>query len=373
MILDRNIVLNYKKIKEIKNNITDKQMIEIDNVCRFYDSKTIKHRLANIYAFIINNVEDHWVGRMKIMTTKLMTDSFSEYALKVRYGNNWMAARDDRYAKVKQSLSDFVKRYGEEEGKKRWELRNSRTKTYGLKYAIERHGEEEGKKRWEITLAAKIQTMQDRKKIKPYRCGLTLPEFQNRHGIEVGYEKWLERGRKNAYIRSKKYYTDTFGKTIGEEKWNEYRLSMNKTSLSSFIKRHGEVDGLLKYQDFLIKSVHSNRFYSKISQELFWLIYNKLDKNIKTLCKFAELNNEYFFYVKQTWADVIMVDFKCGDKIIEFDGVYWHSLEGRKEIDIMRDEYLISKDYKVLRIKENDYRYNKDNSVNECLKFLNNI
>ena len=67
---------------------------------------------------------------------------------------------------------------------------------------------------------------------------------------------------------------------------------------------------------------------------------------------------------------IINIDFMYGDKVIEFDGDYWHSTENQKEKDRLRDEYLISNGYQVLRIKESEYKKDKEKIINECLLFL---
>jgi very-short-patch-repair endonuclease len=69
---------------------------------------------------------------------------------------------------------------------------------------------------------------------------------------------------------------------------------------------------------------------------------------------------------------IISVDFKLDDKIIEFDGDYWHSKEEQIIKDKLRDEFLSNKGYLILRIKEFSYRDNKEKVINECLDFLNN-
>jgi len=47
-----------------------------------------------------------------------------------------------------------------------------------------------------------------------------------------------------------------------------------------------------------------------------------------------------------------------------------HDNEKRKEKDRLRDEYLISNGYQVLRIKESEYKKDKEKIINECLLFL---
>ena len=200
-------------------------------------------------------------------------------------------------------------------------------------------------------------------------------------------------------ISSKQYYVDTFGEEEGSIKWNEYCKNMDKTSLKSFINREGKEIGTQKYNEFVkrlkyvrtieyfiekygeekgieeynilsIKRKFKNVKYSKISQELFWEIHSKYNSNEDVF--FAELNEEFSIYIFDDNFMYIELDFKCGDKVIEFDGDYWHSTEKQKERDRLRDEYLTFNGYQVLRIKESEYKKNKEKIINECLMFLNN-
>jgi hypothetical protein len=45
--LTLNKILNYKKIKDIKNQVTEKQILELNSVIEKYDTSTIKNRLTN--------------------------------------------------------------------------------------------------------------------------------------------------------------------------------------------------------------------------------------------------------------------------------------------------------------------------------------
>jgi hypothetical protein len=393
-------IISYKKIIDIKQMITKKQYEQLEKVAEYYNVKTIKNRLTNIREFILNNVEDHWLGRIRIITNKLKNDVISEYACKIRYGNNWELKQNNLKTKVRMDKDNFIKKYGEEEGTLRWQERNLKVKSYGLKYAIARYGKEEGKKRWEKTLNQKIQTMSERKKIRPYRNGRTLAEYQERYGVTHGYKLWDERNKRQSYRNSIQGFIDKYGEIDGKLKWEEYRKSMALTTLESFVKRYGEtlgkerydsfiqkikysatidyyiekygeIDGLTKYKENKLSKIYQfQNKYSKISQDLFWSIYPKLTTNEG--CYFYELNTEYTFYVWEDNMTIINVDFKLGNKIIEFDGDYWHSKPEQIKKDKQRDDYLRKKGYIILRIRESDYRNDKNKIINECLNFLKN-
>lgn len=139
-----------------------------------------------------------------------------------------------------------------------------------------------------------------------------------------------------------------------------------------FHKTYGD-DWEQPYEKFIYDNtikLHKNNGFSKISQNIFWEIYKKLNDNQKKKCFFKELNNEWYISHKDCFY---FVDFICGKKIIEFDGVYWHKNTTMK--DIKRNENYIKLGYDLLIISENDLidKKNKfDNIIiDRCVKFIN--
>ena len=62
-----------------------------------------------------------------------------------------------------------------------------------------------------------------------------------------------------------------------------------------------------------------------------------------------------------------MLDFCYENKIIEYDGEYWHTDPTK---DQERDLYLQSKGYEVMRIKHNEYRKDPYQVMKKCISFL---
>lgn len=159
-------------------------------------------------------------------------------------------------------------------------------------------------------------------------------------------------------------------------------------SLEKCIEKYGEIEGherwLNRQKKWLDSTKESRRCgFSKISQELFWLIFEQLDEkdNIyfaqldKNKCKDASgINHEYTVKLntRALLPDFINTKTK---KIIEFDGTYWHGIHKIKYPNTLRDEqrdkFLFNGGYQVLHIKEEDYRKDPNFVVNTCLEFLN--
>ena len=112
---------------------------------------------------------------------------------------------------------------------------------------------------------------------------------------------------------------------------------------------------------------------SKISQRLFWSIYNKLPN--KNNCYFNELNHEFILHMSEGFKNehikankkYYKLDFVLENKVIEFDGIYYHN---DKEKDMVQDKFLQSKGFLILRIPEMEFVNNPQETIEKCLKFL---
>jgi hypothetical protein len=122
--------------------------------------------------------------------------------------------------------------------------------------------------------------------------------------------------------------------------------------------------------------------YSKISQEIFWKIYEKISSHFDDVY-FATLgkNNEKleygvaskeYFYISKAGPKFFFDFFiKSKNLIIEFDGDYWHGeARGNQERDKNRDEILKQEGFIVLHISERDYKSNPTHTLNKCLEFI---
>lgn len=153
------------------------------------------------------------------------------------------------------------------------------------------------------------------------------------------------------------------------KKISEYKVN----SRQWFINKYGETDGINNYNIYLKKRINilnnikTNR-YSKISQKLFWNIFNNLTSDEQKLCYFKELNNEKLLKVSEN--KYYFPDFLFKNKIIEYDGIYWHN----DEKDNIRNTYYNNNGYDYLIINENDFSRNNFNLdvINKCIKFLRN-
>jgi len=175
---------------------------------------------------------------------------------------------------------------------------------------------------------------------------------------------------------SKEWYIEKYG-CEWKRYSNERKLKlkeMKTNSLKWYIKKYGEIRGKSLYGDSVEKKINSivklkKNKYSIISQELFWDVYNKLNEKNDTY--FQELNSEYIIRIPLKYKynkSIMIVDFKKENKIIEYNGTYWHNPIN----DITRYEILNDMGYDVLAISSDEYNRNKKDKlvVEKCVKFL---
>jgi hypothetical protein len=183
-------------------------------------------------------------------------------------------------------------------------------------------------------------------------------------------------GKCQPHYPTKEWFKKTYG--------NDWKIMLNKRkeflsdkmvcSLGWYEEKHGKVLGREKYDKTVYNKMSSlanlkaNR-YSKISQDLFWKIYNQL--NNKSNIYFAELNHEYVEQISRDFMyenSVMLHDFKQNNKIIEYNGIYWHN----NVKDSKRYQILKKMGYEILVITSDEYRKGKmsEEVIDKCLNFL---
>lgn len=248
--------------------------------------------------------------------------------------------------------------------------------------------------------------------------GKRLEGFIERFGEEEGAKAYSERSERYSYSHSIEAYVDRYGDKA--EEIMKIHNESKSLSLDKFISRYGEEDGKRRYEDYRAKSSRSRslegyiekygpeegpKMYelharsrmssgrvSKLSVDLF-------DKVTSELYGLVNLSNvhygmdEHFKATGKRNGDINggrYLDFTISSyKIdIEFDGDYWHPTITAEDIiefstGVVRDwdvlnelsrEYALTKlGWKILHIKERDYRQNPEREVKKCVDFIRSI
>ena len=236
-------------------------------------------------------------------------------------------------AKRKYALSEetFIKKYGEVEGRKRWESylkKQAETNTYEYKHKIFNMTEDEFKQ-YNLSRA------------------VTLNNLIRKYGEEEGRKRWELYLEKQRITKSREYMVDKYGE-INTDKINKSK-SIN---LENLIRKYGEEEGKKRWYEYIN---NRSKPYSKISQECF----RKIDDIIgyKYFSMFYSKNTEKCVIIdnRMNFLDYYIPELNI---CIEFNGDMWHGNPNiYKDSDYCNPFYpnLTAKD-----LREKDYiRYKK--------------
>lgn len=154
-------------------------------------------------------------------------------------------------------------------------------------------------------------------------------------------------------------------------------LAHQKKNLDFFIRKYGEKVGRAKHLAKTEKwlSSYKKTNYSKVSQEIFNALPRSLFKDVYYATyprpeKEGFVNKEYILFVGDSYVKPDFIDLAT-KKVIEFDGDYWHSEQiANPEREARRTKMILELGYEIFRIKEHDYKKNKDKVIEECINFL---
>lgn len=274
------------------------------------------------------------------------------------------------------SINSFVRRYGEVEGRKRYNEYVKLQAKVGcsLDYFIEKYGEKLGTQRYEELCESK---------------GVSKKNCIEKYGKNVGTQFFKDYCKKQVKAGNTiDYYVEKYGKVEGTKRYHIV-CSQKSLSLHNFKRKYGEVEGLKQYKAYISKNSVG---FSRVSQELFKQIDDVL----------GDFANDSFFYLKNYEQEVVIkstddgetkiakLDYSLNDKAIEFNGDYWHANPalysaddmilrsgGKRELvkdiwdrEAKRTAALIKQGFKVHVVWESDYKEDPEKVVAECVNFL---
>lgn len=317
--------------------------------------------------------------------------------------------------KVKNTLDGFIKRYGQEEGTKRYYDKNSRlsvsvnslksngysddeiikirtkhrdnSKTdlnsmihkYGFDNGVKKHKNKMEKHynpfKYESVMKHHNISEEEAKNIVSKRQIRDLNFFIKKYGEKDGREKFNNINLTRAFKNTKQYYIEKYGQILGLEKYKDvcYKKG-NGGRLDYFIEKYGEAEGKIKYQEIL-KSKLSNfpDFSSNIELEFNQSIYNLISDDIKEKFHGSPITKPFYINVDydKYGTYCVVPDIKICNIIIEFDGDYWHSLPNTIIRDELKNKIYNDNNLIVKRVKEAEYISNKNNVLENIIVFIN--
>lgn len=228
-----------------------------------------------------------------------------------------------------------------------------------------------------ITFRSRVYFLQG--KIKEYKCP-ECGEYYCWNNTEFVFKmKRTDKHFKNKW--DLEYYTRYYGESEGLKKYNEYlkkraegtekTKKMKVNSKQFYVKKYGENEGTKRYLESVNNRLSKSlKAFSKSSQNFFETLVTecKLDKN---KCFYATNNGEKTIklddeYSKILNQSIIRPDFIVGNKIIEYNGMYWHRNSSEK--DFFKKRFLESIGFEVLTVWENE---EQGKALKRCKDFIN--
>lgn len=222
-------------------------------------------------------------------------------------------------------------------------------------------------------------------------CSRTEDSFIKKYGESIGREKWNDYCKKQSYTNTFEYKNKKYGMT--REEFDLYNKSRAVT-LNNLIKRYGENEGTIKFEQYIFKQAYTNTleyFINKYGNDIGYKKYSNMikNKNFGTVSSISQklfdkivlldifkndeiyynnLNREYCFISKEH-KFLYYVDFynKTKNIVIEFNGDLFHA----NPLLYKDNDILINPFSKTKHLAKDIW--NKDNIRYENLKKYFNI
>lgn len=315
-----------KRYKEIKNKQKGKGTLEFYINRYGKDEGTKKYKEKNL--------------KLSVSPEALKRNGFSDDEIK--------NIRHAHAKKSSTSLQSFIDKYGETEGKHRYDLKmKSHVSQWTIEYWLNKGlSVEDAKKK-----ISEIQTYDLKKYIKKY-------------GEHEGKRRYIE------FCRKKGLTKEQLVKKYGTEKAD--KICKSKAVTYDYLVEKFGAERANIIQNKRLHNFHGiSKIQKKFASELFNCITLENEKFYGEPVSrpfFINLTNEERQILDQK---VIIPDIVIGRRIlIEFDGTYWHSFT--KERDRLKDIIYKKRGFLVIRVKENDYKNNKENILQKIKKIIEN-
>jgi len=280
----------------------------------------------------------------------------------------------DRYKFIKNNKFNrteqtYLSRYGEIEGAKRWANYRDKQRDKNL---FESKQQKYG---W---------TKEQFDEFNKSRA-VTLEKCVERHGVELGNEKWNSYIDAQRFTNSLEYYKKKYGGDIGYHKWLEYNKEKGKSSNLDWVMEKYQVDeqGALEILSSRLPKSHSSAAELSFINSLELSLGEKLQYTVKTkqFCIWNQYTNSPKFY------DIVDTQRR---KIIEFHGDYWHcnpkkfnsnfihkpSGKTAKEIweaDFLKTKAAIERGFEVKVVWWSEYNEDPNKIIEETKQWLQSI
>jgi len=260
------------------------------------------------------------------------------------------------------TLNNLVKKYGDDEGKLRWEqYKQKQAYSNSYEYKNKKYG-------W---------TLEEFNQYNSSRA-VTIENMIQKYGEQIGIEMWEKYCERQAYTNTLNYFIEKYGNEKGKQKYIEINRKKGVNNPNVVAERLGvSIDEAV---DIILSRQNTGIYSSNLELEFVEL----LEQRLNTPLEHSNKTNPF-----GKWSDYlntyVVYDIKHLDCIIEFNGDYWHAnpktfqpdtlIRGIKASDIWEKDRLklqTAKDlgFKVLTVWESDFKNNKEKTIKQVTKWI---
>lgn len=260
------------------------------------------------------------------------------------------------------TLNNLMKKYGDDEGKLRWEqYKQKQAYSNSYEYKNKKYG-------W---------TLEEFNQYNSSRA-VTIENMIQKYGEQIGIEMWEKYCERQAYTNTLNYFIEKYGNEKGKQKYIEINRKKGVNNPNVVAERLGvSIDEAVD----IILSRQNTGIYSSNSELEF---VELLEQGLNTSIEHSNKTNPF-----GKWSDYlntyVVYDIKHLDCIIEFNGDYWHAnpktfqpdtlIRGIKASDIWEKDRLklqTAKDlgFRVLTVWESVFKNNKEKTIKQVTKWI---
>jgi len=267
--------------------------------------------------------------------------------------------------KTKITLENLISKYGEIEGKTRWD-------SYRQKQAISNSFEYKQKKYgWSRERFDEFNSSRSQ----------TLEKMIERHGEINGAIKWEEYCERQSFTNTLQYFIERYGENLGVVKYKEVNLGKSVSVNPELLAEKLNISLESAIDIILSRNRYSGSTWGSLLEKEFT---NLLEINLKEKLEYSTFSKPF-----GKWSPLlnsyVIFDIKHNDCVIEFNGDYWHAnpniyksdsiIRGKTanqihERDKLKKQTAINLGLRYMTVWESDYKQNKQQTINEVIKWM---
>lgn len=269
--------------------------------------------------------------------------------------------------KTKVTLENLISKYGEIEGKNRWDsYRQKQAISNSFEYKQQKYG-------WSKDQFDEYNSSRSQ----------TLEKMITRYGEINGAIKWEQYCERQAFTNTLQYFIEKYGEHLGSIKYKEVNLGKSSYVNPKLLAEKMNISVEDAIDVILSRNKCSGSTWGSLLEKEFT---NLLEINLGEKLEYSTFSKPF-----GKWAPLlnsyVIFDIKHKNCVIEFNGDYWHAnpnlykkdaiIRGRtvheiNERDELKKQTAINLGFRYMVVWESEYKQNKQQMINEVIKWMRN-